>query len=182
MKKLLYCHLAVLLLPLAALAGVATDFDFFLHVQLIRDLNRRLLNNWGPLSCEERNPMDLWIDEWNEHGTCSNMDQHPYFRAALEFKTRFNRTRILLKAGIVPSNENIYELSRIRDAVTEATGSAPSVQCNRNEQGEMQLYHVYQCVGLDGRSPVHCPRQFETRCTDEIKFPVFQINHDHYYG
>ncbi|TVU13170.1 hypothetical protein EJB05_40702, partial [Eragrostis curvula] len=116
-------------------------------------------------------------------------------------------------AGIVPSNENIYELSRIRDAVTsggasfgsqrgpdrtnhrtqvglhlapplavtEATGSAPNVECNRNEEGEMQLYLVHQCVGLDGRSPVHCPRQLEASCTDEIKFPEFQINDD-YYG
>ncbi|TVU13166.1 hypothetical protein EJB05_40698 [Eragrostis curvula] len=149
MKKL---HLAVLLLPLAALAGAATDFDFFFHVQLwpashcsgadsedccyvpVDDkppadftiagfrpnyascqpgwLTSNDLQCWPAscnvtdslhpslsLSCENRNPMDFWSEEWSQHGTCSNMDQHSYFRAALDFKARFNLTRILLNAG-----------------------------------------------------------------------------------
>ncbi|TVU40234.1 hypothetical protein EJB05_13687 [Eragrostis curvula] len=246
MKKLLYCHLAVLLLPLAALAGAVTNFDFFFHVHLwpashcnaggadccyvpvnnkppadffihgmwpnyascqrglvppvvycspgfcnatdslnpsrvisslrktlyssrlhaahhqsipFADQGRALIDNWGSLSCENRNPVNYWSDEWNEHGTCSNMDQHSYFRAALDFKARFNLTRILLRAGIVPSNENIYELSRIRDAVTEATGSAPNVECNQNEEGEIQLYLVHQCVGWRPPAPTRSSSQ-----------------------
>ncbi|KAK3124192.1 hypothetical protein QOZ80_7BG0583140 [Eleusine coracana subsp. coracana] len=146
----------------------------------IRDLRRGLRHNSASLSCDMGwDDIDLWSHEWTEHGTCSNMDQRSYFLAALDFKARFNLTRILLAAGIAPSNERAYELSRIRDAVTEATGSAPSVECNRNEQGEVQLYRVYQCVGVDGRSPIHCPCHLndeEATCTDMVKFPQLQVD------
>ncbi|TVU37748.1 hypothetical protein EJB05_11081 [Eragrostis curvula] len=229
--KPLYWYLAGLLLPLA-LAGAATDFDFFFHVQqwpgsycdarggccfprnqkpaadfaihglwpyyadcrrsrptqcwpdycnatdplntsLISDLEDDLLRNWGTLSCRDRNATDLWGHEWGRHGTCSGMDQHAYFRAALDFKAKFNLTRILLDAGMEPSNRKTYDVSSIRDAVTEATGSAPSVECNRNERDEAQLYQVYQCVGRDGKTPVHCPRHLESRCTEKVRFPAF---------
>jgi ribonuclease T2 len=139
----------------------------------IKDLESELLQNWGTLSCRSRNATELWSHEWRRHGTCSGMDQHAYFRAALDFKARFNLTAVLAGAGIVPSGERAYELRSIRDAVTEATGSAPSVECNRDERDEAQLYRVYQCVGRDGRGPVHCPRHLESRCPDKVNFPPF---------
>ncbi|TVU37643.1 hypothetical protein EJB05_10968, partial [Eragrostis curvula] len=141
----------------------------------IRDLESDLLRNWGTLSCKNKESTAFWSHEWTRHGTCSGMDQHAYFRAALEFKARFNLTRILLDAGIVPSDEKEYFLSSIRDAVAEATGSAPNLECNRNERNETQLFQVYQCVGLDGSSPVRCPMPLpmDGGCTDTVKFPAF---------
>jgi ribonuclease T2 len=54
--------------------------------------------------------------------------------------------------------------------VAAATGSAPMLECNRNET---QLYQVFQCVGLDGRTLVHCPPPEQRGCTDMVKFPPF---------
>ncbi|GJN10930.1 hypothetical protein PR202_ga29078 [Eleusine coracana subsp. coracana] len=144
-----------------------------LNTSLIKDLEGDLLRNWGTLSCRHRNATAFWSHEWRRHGTCSGMDQHAYFRAALDFKARFNLTHILADAGVAPSTNQTYLLSSIEDAVTKATGSAPSVECNRNGRDEMQLYQVFQCVGRDGKSPVHCPRRLESRCPDKVKFPAF---------
>ncbi|TVU37750.1 hypothetical protein EJB05_11083, partial [Eragrostis curvula] len=144
-----------------------------LDPSLIRDLEPDLLRNWGTLSCKSKESTAFWSHEWTRHGTCSGMDQHSYFLAALEYKARFNLTRILLDAGIVPSEERTYCLSRIRDAVAEATGSAPNLECNRNERNETQLYQVYQCVGVDGRSPVRCLVAMDGGCTGMVKFPAF---------
>ncbi|CAD6216991.1 unnamed protein product [Miscanthus lutarioriparius] len=128
-----------------------------LDLSQIRNLDSDLRRNWGTLSCKNRDNAQFWSHEWSRHGTCSNVDHHSYFLATLELKARFNLTRILLDAGVVPSDDKEYCLRTIRDAVAAATGSAPMVECNRNERNETQLYQVFQCVGLDGRTLVHCP-------------------------
>ncbi|KQK21581.1 hypothetical protein BRADI_1g61710v3 [Brachypodium distachyon] len=81
---------------------------------------------------------------------------------------------------VVPSEERRYSVSSIRDAVREATGSAPGImECNRGggDNETQQLYQVYQCVGLDGASPVPCPPLPTPggRCAEDqlVKFPVF---------
>ena len=130
--------------------------------------------NWGTLSCESDDGAAFWSYQWEKHGTCSNMDQHAYFAAALRFKTRFNLTRILLDAGITPSDERTYFLSSIPDAVTEATGSKPSIGCNKGVSGEMQLFEMYQCVDRTGTRPVDCPGPMQGRkCTDRVQLPAF---------
>lgn len=139
----------------------------------IRDLDSDLRRNWVTLSCKNSENTQFWSHEWSRHGTCSNMDQHAYFLAALELKARFNLTRILLDAGVVPSHDREYCLRSIRDAGAAATGSAPMLECNRNERNETQLYQVFQCVGLDGRTLVRCPPPEHRGCTDMVKFPPF---------
>ncbi|KAF6999952.1 hypothetical protein CFC21_015920 [Triticum aestivum] len=141
---------------------------------LISDLRSDMDRNWGTLSCRSNDSTAFWSHEWSRHGTCSNMDQHAYFLAALRYKARFNLTRILLDAGIAPSEERTYCVGSIRDAIGEATGSAPGIECNRNARNETQLYQVYQCVDLAGTGPVPCPAvPMQSRCTDQVKFPAF---------
>jgi ribonuclease T2 len=101
------------------------------------------------------------------------MDQHSYFAAALRLKARFNLTRILLDAGVAPSDERTYSVSSIREAIGKETGWEPSIECNRNARNETQLYQVYQCVDLAGTSLVPCPVKMPGRCTDLVMFPVF---------
>ncbi|KAF7014646.1 unnamed protein product [Triticum aestivum] len=141
---------------------------------LISDLKSDMDRNWGTLSCRSNDSTAFWSHEWSRHGTCSNMDQHAYFLAALRYKARFNLTRILLDSGIVPSEERTYCVGSIRDAIGEATGSAPGIECNRNARNETQLYQVYQCVDLAGTGPIPCPAvPMQGRCTDQVKFPAF---------
>lgn len=139
----------------------------------VRDLRVDMDRNWATLSCKNTDSVTFWSHEWEKHGTCSNMDQHTYFAAALRFKARFNLTRILLDAGIAPSDDRTYFLSSIRDAIGEATGSAPSVACSRNADGETQLSEVYQCVDRTGTRPVDCLVPVQGRCNDRVKFPAF---------
>ena len=56
-----------------------------------------------------------------------------------------------------------------------ATGSAPMVECNRNGRNETQLYQVFQCVGLDGRTLVRCPPPEHRGCTDRSRHLVLLI-------
>jgi ribonuclease T2 len=94
--------------------------------------------------------------------------------AALQLKAKRNLTRILLDAGITPSDEKTYFLSSIRDAITEATGSKPSIGCNKGVSCKMQLFEVYQCVDRTATRPVDCPGPVQgRRCTDTAQFPVF---------
>ncbi|KAK3125825.1 hypothetical protein QOZ80_7BG0610210 [Eleusine coracana subsp. coracana] len=88
-----------------------------------------------PDFCNDSDPLDPYLGHgsWIMDGTCSGMDQRAYFRATLDFKARFNLTRILADAGIVPSDYKVYCLRGIRDAIRKATGSAPNLN-------ETQLY------------------------------------------
>jgi ribonuclease T2 len=145
---------------------------------LVRDLLGDMNRNWGTLSCNKKESTAFWRHEWEKHGTCSNMGQHAYFAAALQFKARFNLTRILLDVGITPSDEKTYFLSSVRDAITEATGSKPSIGCNKDVQAAkgdpMQLLEVYLCVDRTGKRAVDCPGPVQGRkCTDRVKFPAF---------
>ncbi|XP_047062778.1 ribonuclease 1-like [Lolium rigidum] len=141
---------------------------------LVSDLKNGMDRNWATLSCKSNDSTGFWSHEWEKHGTCSNMDQHAYFAAALEFKARFNLTQILLDAGVVPSDEETYGVSSILDAITAATGSKPSIGCNKGVSGEMQLYEVYHCVDRTGTRPVDCPGTVQGRkCTDTVQFPAF---------
>jgi ribonuclease T2 len=144
-----------------------------LHPWEIRDLVGSLDKNWGTLSCKNRRSFQFWSYEWKKHGTCSNLDQHEYFEAALALKARHNLTAILADAGVVPSDTETYSVSSISDAVAEGTGFTANLECNRNADGDAQLFQVYQCVDRTGRSLIDCPLSMNSKCTDQVKLPVF---------
>ncbi|KAG8079632.1 hypothetical protein GUJ93_ZPchr0007g6261 [Zizania palustris] len=142
-----------------------------LRLAQISDLLGDMQLTWPTLSCTNKENLPFWSHEWEKHGTCSNLGQHTYFQLALQHQARYNLTAILAGAGIVPSGEATYYLSSIRDAIAEATGSAPNFACNRDESGEtQQLLEVYQCLDLTGTRPVNCTLP-KSGCTDKVKFP-----------
>ncbi|XP_062185475.1 ribonuclease 3-like [Phragmites australis] len=140
----------------------------------IKDLLKPLDRNWPSLSCKNGGQsMRFWSYEWRKHGTCSGLDQHDYFEAALALKSRHNLTAILASAGIVPSDSRTYFLSSIRDAISDATGFAVNLECNRDESSEAQLFQVYQCVDRDGKELIDCTLPMRSKCTDRVKLPSF---------
>ncbi|KAF0906875.1 hypothetical protein E2562_013267 [Oryza meyeriana var. granulata] len=139
----------------------------------IKDLVAELDSHWPTLSCKSGRSMEFWSYEWKKHGTCSGMDQHGYFAAALELKKRHSLAAILADAGIVPSDEESYFLSSIRDAIADATGAVPNLECNRDAFGETQLFQVYQCVDRAGKKLVDCQLPMQGMCRDRAKLPVF---------
>ncbi|XP_062190097.1 ribonuclease 1-like [Phragmites australis] len=139
----------------------------------IRDLVASLDKSWPTLSCKSGRSLEFWSYEWKKHGTCSNLEQHEFFEAALALKARHNLTSILADAGIVPSEDESYFLSSIRDAIAQGTGFKANLECNRDADGESQLYQVYQCVGRDGKKLIDCPLEMRSKCADRVKLPVF---------
>ncbi|CAN6199914.1 unnamed protein product [Urochloa humidicola] len=141
----------------------------------IRDLVKSLDQSWPTLSCEGGGrSFEFWSYEWKKHGTCSNLEPHDYFARALALKAAHNLTEILAGAGIVPSESETYSLSTVRDAITQGTGFTANVECNRDANGNAQLFQVYQCVDKEAKQLIDCPLSMTTKCGgDSIKLPLF---------
>ncbi|OEL21641.1 Ribonuclease 1 [Dichanthelium oligosanthes] len=136
----------------------------------IRDLVASLDKNWPTLSCKSGHSLEFWSYEWKKHGTCSNLEQHEYFSRALTLKAWYNLTSILSDAGIVPSDSGTYLLDSVRDAI----GFTANLECNRDADGEAQLFQVYLCVDREAKELIDCPLSMPTKCSsDQVKLPVF---------
>ncbi|KAG0480391.1 hypothetical protein HPP92_011249 [Vanilla planifolia] len=141
----------------------------------IKDLIRRMQEKWPTLACPSSEGHHFWEHEWEKHGTCSEsiLDQHSYFQAALNLKNKINLLQILKDRGIEPDGGN-YEVSDIKDAIKDATGFTPWIQCNVDEGRNSQLYQVYMCVNTSATNFIECPVFPKGRsCPQEIEFPVF---------
>ncbi|PAN14992.1 hypothetical protein PAHAL_2G456700 [Panicum hallii] len=140
----------------------------------IRDLVASLGRNWPTLSCRSGDSFEFWSYEWKKHGTCSNLRPHDYFARALALKEAHNLTAILAAAGIVPSDTETYSLSSVSDAIAAATGATANLQCNRDKDGQTQLYQVFQCVDREAKKLIDCPLHMRSRCSgDRVKLPLF---------
>ncbi|KAF8668830.1 hypothetical protein HU200_052031 [Digitaria exilis] len=140
----------------------------------IRDLVASMETSWPTLSCKSSRSFEFWSYEWKKHGTCSNLGQHDYFARALALKAAHNLTAILAAAGIVPSATATYSMTGVSDAIAKGTGFTANLECNRDADGESQLFQVYQCVNRDGTQLIDCPLQMPTKCRgDRVKLPLF---------
>ncbi|KAF5793809.1 putative ribonuclease T(2) [Helianthus annuus] len=140
----------------------------------ISDLMSQMKSDWPTLSCPSSEGLTFWGHEWDKHGTCSEtvLDQHGYFSTALSLKTQINLLQALESAGIHP-NGSEYSLRSIRDAVKEASGYTPWIECNTDSSGNSQLYQIYLCVDSSGSGFVECPVFPTGSCGSSIEFPSF---------
>ncbi|GFY82990.1 hypothetical protein Acr_02g0012300 [Actinidia rufa] len=63
------------------------------------NLTKSLQRNWPSLACPSSDSKKLWSHEWKKYGTCSGLNQHAYFEAALRLKSQVNLLKILNNAG-----------------------------------------------------------------------------------
>ncbi|XP_053152317.1 ribonuclease T2 isoform X2 [Hemicordylus capensis] len=85
------------------------------------------------------NSTQFWKHEWDKHGTCvatleSLNSQKKYFSKALELYEKLQFNSYLSKLGIKPGT--YYQLSTIRDNLTNIYGVTPKIQCISPEKGE----------------------------------------------
>ncbi|KAF8016445.1 hypothetical protein BT93_H1840 [Corymbia citriodora subsp. variegata] len=139
----------------------------------ISDLESSMQKNWPSLACPSNNGQAFWSHEWEKHGTCSKsvLDEHAYFKAALELKQKANLLQALKSAGITPGGS--YSLKSIKHAITEAGGYTPWIECNKDSSGNYQLYQIYLCVDTSASKLIKCPVFPKGPCSSEIKFPSF---------
>ncbi|XP_030443472.1 ribonuclease 3-like [Syzygium oleosum] len=140
----------------------------------ISDLIGSLEKNWPSLTCPSSDDTKFWTHEWDKHGTCSEseLDQHEYFEAALKLKQKVNLLQILENAGIKPNNE-FYSLESVKEAIKEAVGFEPGLECNVDSSGHSQIYQMFVCVDTSGSELIKCPVLPRSRCASKVQFPSF---------
>ncbi|XP_010066907.2 ribonuclease 1 [Eucalyptus grandis] len=139
----------------------------------VSDLKSSMQNSWPTLACPSGDGEQFWSHEWEKHGTCSEsvLDQHAYFESALSLKQKVNLLQALKSAGITPGGS--YSLKSIKDAITEAAGYTPWIECNKDSSGNYQIYQIYLCVDTSGSNLIECPVFPKGTCSSEIEFPSF---------
>ncbi|PKA50715.1 Extracellular ribonuclease LE [Apostasia shenzhenica] len=151
------------------------DPDSLYDSYQIEDLVGSMQEEWPTLACPSSDGNKFWEHEWEKHGTCSEsvLDQHSYFHSALQLKNKINLLQILKGAGIEPDG-GFYKVSSIKDAIKEATGFTPWIECNVDEARNSQLYQVYLCVDPSASRLIECPIFPKgAKCHREIEFPAF---------
>ncbi|XP_058772460.1 ribonuclease 3-like [Vicia villosa] len=140
----------------------------------ISDLVKNLEKDWPSLSCPSINGLRLWSHEWMQHGTCSEskLIQHNYFETALKLKKKLNLLQILKNAGIEP-DDKFYNQYSFLDAIQQATGFLPGIECNRDSSHNSQLLKVYMCVDTSGSKFIECPGVPMGSCGAKVQFPKF---------
>ncbi|KAL8483382.1 hypothetical protein ACS0TY_026183 [Phlomoides rotata] len=130
--------------------------------------------NWATFAFPSGTGTQFWSHEWEKHGTCSEnvLNQHSYFRTALNLKSKLDLLQILQSGGINPDGGS-YSLSSIKSTISNAIGYTPWVECNRDEDGNNQLYQIYVCVDSSGSNIIECPVFPHGKCGSTIKFPSF---------
>lgn len=140
----------------------------------ISDLKSKMHEEWATLSCPSNSGSSFWSHEWDKHGTCSQsvLSEHAYFQTALSLKNQIDLLQALQTAGISPDG-SFYSLANIKRAIKDAIGYEAWIECNRDEDGNSQLYQVYVCVDSSASELITCPVFPRGSCGSTIKFPAF---------
>ena len=108
----------------------------------------------------------MYNHQWRKHGTCGK--SHPsinthykFFKAAVDLRKRLDIDGILRSSGIVPDNNKIYEVSRIKQALERVHGKNIIVTCRENNTLIFELYICYDKNFV----PIDCPHQRPPTCT-----------------
>lgn len=123
-------------------------FDLSNIQDLLEDMNK-----WWP-NILHPNCSYFWKHEWIKHGTCaaslSCLDsQHKYFSKVLDLYSSVDLNSVLEKYGIKPSKT--YKVKEIKDAVFNAFGIIPKIQCLPPQQSEdlQTLGQIEICLTKD---------------------------------
>ncbi|EEF49431.1 extracellular ribonuclease LE [Ricinus communis] len=121
---------------------------------------------------------NFWSREWQKHGTCSGLKLADYFKNSINLVKGINILKTLDNAGIRPDNKN-YRIVDIKKAVKIAQNKQPlqlepSIKCNVNTKGEIQLHEIRLCVNKAGKQFEKFQRSTDIGCgcsQPKIKFP-----------
>lgn len=160
---------------------------------------------WPTLSCPSSEGFNFWEHEWEKHGTCSEseMDQHDYFENALKLRDRANILQILTNSGTtlishyinvvnsciinskqwhilikivgIKPDDGFYDLKKISNAIKDAIGFTPGIECNKDPELNSQLYQIYICVDTSGTVFIECPVLPRGRCPSKLQFSKFWL-------
>lgn len=74
--------------------------------------------------------------------------------------------------GIKP-DDKFYDLEKIKNAITDAIGFTPGIECNKDPERNDQLHQIYICVDTSGTEFIECPIFPRGRCPSKLQFAKF---------
>ncbi|KAI8060865.1 RNase Sy [Gongronella butleri] len=93
----------------------------------------------------------FWTHEWDKHGTCVSTlapacytnyqkyeDVNDYFGKAIALRAQYDLYQVLSAAGITPGGS--YDVSEFENAIEQAYGVVPNVNCKSGTLSEIWLY------------------------------------------
>ncbi|XP_038717199.1 ribonuclease 1-like [Tripterygium wilfordii] len=116
---------------------------------LLHKIWRNMTENWPNVVYYHDNSANLnfWKYEWEQHGMCFNNPDYPihFFKTALRLIRQHNLLQILEDAQIKPNNTK-YHGYAIKDAITGVLGERPTIRCNKDSYGTVQLNEIWVCL------------------------------------
>lgn len=91
----------------------------------------------------------LWVHEWTKHGTCAAQldslnSEYKYFSKAIDWMPNFELTTSLAQSNIIPSDDKLYKISDIQQAIRDKWKVNPQIEC-RGEHGTQYLFEIRLC-------------------------------------
>uniref|UniRef100_F1L443 Ribonuclease Oy n=1 Tax=Ascaris suum TaxID=6253 RepID=F1L443_ASCSU len=132
------------------------------HPSELSPIEDILTSEW-PNLFPHKSRSSLWKHEWDKHGTCAaslpaTQGEKNFFSKSLELHRKYSVADALQQSGIVPTNENTYQLKHIDKAVESAltNGRTIKVHCLKDAKtGEYFLADIRICIDKDFR-PIDC--------------------------
>lgn len=164
-----------------------TNFD----EKEISTLRDALEKYWPSLSCGSASTCSggrgsFWAHEWEKHGTCSFpviKDEYSYFLTVLNVYFKYNVTQVLIEAGYIPSNSEMYPLGGIVSAIENAFHTTPLLVCSKGSVKELRLcfYKDFKPRDCAVGSTIHNDLiSSKSSCPRYVKLPTYiSRDHDH---
>lgn len=129
-------------------------------VDEIKDILPDLKEHWPNLIRGEE-ISSFWKHEWVKHGTCAALlpslnSEHKYFQKGLDLQQKFNISKILEVAGILPSLTSSMKLDRLRKVIEGFTNKRTRLLCmEAKTKTEQILAQIEICLDKTF-SPIDC--------------------------
>lgn len=105
------------------------DFD----MNILKNLTSELNTSWPNLYINTPK-VDFWRHEWEAHGKCAlslntTGTEYLFFRKTLDLMAKFNISRSLNQANIIPDDSKLYSVSNVVAALKKILGVKTDLQC-----------------------------------------------------
>ena len=116
------------------------------------------------------NASQLWEHEFYRHYTCAAQDPNigdelEYYNLGLELRNKTDLFNIFVNNSIVPSNEKLYDLDSVQDAINNALNLKTVLICDRYNI----INEIILCINKNLEF-MNCSGMVNTNCRNNVWF------------